>query len=175
MIRVVFVCTANICRSPMAEGLLKHHWKDLEKDQGRAGLNVSSMGIQMIDDQPASENAVTVCAENGVDISSHRSRALHPEELQKANLILTMEPFQRRHLQLLAPQLKDKVFLLAKWPEESRRRGVITDPIGRSLRVYRKIFKVIDGHVKRIIPHLPTLIYRLSDNVFGKARGSPPE
>ena len=154
MIRVVFVCTANICRSPMAEGLLNHHWKD----QGHTDLTVSSMGIQMIDNQPASEHAVTVCAENGVDISSHRSRALHPKELQKANLILTMEPFQRRHLQLLAPSIKDKVFLLAKWPEENRKRGVITDPIGRSLRVYRKIFKVIDGHVERIIPHLAALI-----------------
>jgi len=154
MIRVVFVCTANICRSPMAEGLLKHHWKD----QGQTSLNVSSMGIQMIDNQPASEYAVAVCAENGVDISSHRSRALHPEELRKANLILTMEPFQRKHLQLLAPQLKGKIFLLAKWPKESRQRGVITDPIGRSLRVYRKIFKVINGHVERIIPHLAALI-----------------
>ena len=171
MIRVVFVCTANICRSPMAEGLLKHHWKN----QSRTSLMVSSMGIQMIDNQPASEHAVAVCAENGVDISCHRSRALHPEELQKANLILAMEPFQQRHLQLLAPKLKDKVFLLAKWPEESRRRGVITDPIGRSLRVYRKIFKVINGHVQRIIPHLTASIYKLSDNVFGKARGSPPE
>jgi len=154
MIQVVFVCTANICRSPMAEGLLNHHWKG----QGWTGLKVSSMGIQMIDNQPASEHAVTVCAENEVDISSHRSRALHPKELQKANLILTMEPFQQKHLQLLAPSIKDKVFLLAKWPEENRKRGVITDPIGRSLRVYRKIFKVIDRHVQRILPHLTASI-----------------
>lgn len=158
MIRVVFVCTANICRSPMAEGLLKHHWNDLGKNQGRTSLMVSSMGIQMIDNQPASEHAVAVCAENGVDISSHLSRALHPVELQEASLVLAMEPFQQRHLQLLAPSIKGKVFLLAKWPEENRKRGVITDPIGRSLGLYRKIFKVIDGHLERIIPHLTALI-----------------
>ncbi|MEA3230950.1 MAG: hypothetical protein U9Q05_04245 [Thermodesulfobacteriota bacterium] len=154
MIRVVFVCTANICRSPMAEGLLNHHWKD----QGHTDLTVSSMGIQMIDNQPASEHAVTVCAENGVDISSHRSRALRSVELQEARLVLTMEPFQQRHLQLLAPSIKGKVFLLAKWPEESWKRGVITDPIGRSLRGYRKIFRIIDGHIQRIIPYLAALI-----------------
>ena len=150
MIRIIFICTANICRSPMAEGSLKYHWKE----QGRTGLAVSSMGIQMIENQPASEHAVTVCAENGIDISSHRSQALHPETMLAADLILTMEPFHRKHLQLLAPTIKDKVFLLAKWPQISRRRGSINDPIGRSLRVYRKIFNVIDGHVQRIIPHL---------------------
>lgn len=142
----------------MAEGVLNHRWMNRGKNQGRTGLEVSSMGIQMIDGQPASESAVAVCVENGVDISSHRSRSLHPETLQKANLILAMEPFQQRHLQLLAPSIKDKVYLLAKWPEENRKRGVIADPIGRSLRVYRKTFKLIDGHIQRIIPHLPTLI-----------------
>ncbi len=151
MIRVVFVCTANICRSPMAEGLLKHHWS-VRGVTGR--LSVSSMGIQMIDHAPASEHAVKVCAENGVDISNHRSRALHPEELQQADLILVMELFHQKHLQLLAPVIKDKIFLLTQWPQEKTRRQSIPDPIGRSLRTYRKIFKVIDGHVQRIISHL---------------------
>jgi protein-tyrosine-phosphatase len=155
MIRVVFVCTANICRSPMAEGLLKHHWND----PGRTGrIKVSSMGIQMIDHQPASEHAVKVCAENGVDISAHRSRGLQPEELKQADLILTMEPFHQKHLQLLAPAIKGKVFLLTRWPQENPFRQAIPDPIGRSLRTYRKIFKVIDTHVQRITAHLTLLL-----------------
>jgi len=93
MIRVVFICTANICRSPMAEGLLRHHWKKWGQDQvttGRRRLLVTSMGIQMISGEPASPHAVAVCAEAGVDISAHRSQALDSEELQRADLILTM-------------------------------------------------------------------------------------
>lgn len=154
MIRVVFVCTANICRSPMAEGLLNHHWNDRENNQGQGQLKVTSMGVQMIDLQPASEHAVAVCAENGLDISAHRSRALHPEELREAHLILTMEPFQQKHLQLLAPAIKDKVFLLSRWQGKRLYRKAITDPIGRSLRTYRKTFKVIDRHVQRVVSHL---------------------
>jgi protein-tyrosine-phosphatase len=154
MIRVVFVCTANICRSPMAEGLLKHHWKNRENGRGQTELKVSSMGIQMIDRQPASENAVAVCAENGVDISAHRSQALHPEELRQADLILTMEPFQQKHLQLLAPTIKDKVFLLTRWQGKKLSRKAVADPIGRSMQRYRKTFKIIDQHVQRIISHL---------------------
>ncbi|RUA01275.1 MAG: hypothetical protein DSY89_04900 [Deltaproteobacteria bacterium] len=155
MIRVVFVCTANICRSPMAEGILAHHWKNRG---GVVRLKVSSMGVQMIDNQPASEHAVTVCAENGVDISAHRSRALHPEDLKQADLVLTMEPFHQKHLQLLAPAIGEKVFLLTMWPGENPRRKAIPDPIGRSLRTYRKIFKVIDKHVQRVASHLTLLL-----------------
>lgn len=150
MIRVIFICTANICRGPMAEGVLKWHWKE----QGRIGLAVSSMGLQMIANQPVSEHAATVCAENGIDISSHRSRALHLETMRGANVIFVMEAFHQRQLRLLAPNLKDKVFLLTKWPRENPWRASIGDPMGRSLRVYRKIYRIIDQHVQRIIPHL---------------------
>jgi len=111
----------------------------------------------MIDGQPASDHAVTVCAENDVDISSHRSRALQPDELHRATLVLTMEPYHQNHLRLLAPLIKDKVFLLAKWPEVNGWRSTVRDPIGRSLRVYRKTFKVIDGHIRRILPLLADL------------------
>ncbi len=153
MIHVVFVCTANVCRSPMAEGLLNHHWKN----PGGVRLVATSMGVQMLDGQPASDHAVAVCAENGVDISSHRSRALQPDELHRATVILAMEPYHQNHLRLLAPLIKEKVFLLAKWPEEGRWRSAVRDPIGRSLRVYRKTFRVIDHHIHRILPHLADL------------------
>jgi len=157
MIRVVFICTANICRSPMAEGLLRHHWKKWGQDQvttGRRRLLVTSMGIQMISGEPASPHAVAVCAEAGVDISAHRSQALDSEELQRADLILTMTRSHKNHLQLLAPSIKDKIFMLTCWPRENPRRQSIPDPIGRSLQHYRKIFTLIDTHVTRIIPHL---------------------
>ncbi len=158
MIRVVFVCTANICRSPMAEGLLNHLWSESTQSHGKNNtLMASSMGVQMLDGQPASDHAIAVCAENGIDITSHRSRALHPGDLKRADVVLTMEPYHRNHLRLLAPVIKDKVFLLASWPNEKAWRNSIKDPFGRSLRLYRKTYKIIDGHIRRIIPLLSDL------------------
>ena len=158
MIRVVFVCTANICRSPMAEGLLNHLWNHSDQSHPiRNTLIATSMGVQMLDGQPASDHTISVCAENGIDITTHRSRALHPGELKQADVILTMEPYHRNHLRLLAPMIKDKVFLLACWPNIKPWRNVIRDPFGRSLRMYRKTFKIIDGHIRRVIPLLTDL------------------
>ena len=111
----------------------------------------------MLDGQPASDHTIAVCAENGIDITTHRSRALHPDELKQADVILTMEPYHRSHLRLLAPMIRHKVFLLTCWPNEKPWRKVIRDPFGRSLRVYRKTFKTIDDLIRRIIPLLTDL------------------
>ena len=71
MVRVVFVCTGNICRSPMAEALLREKWKQ----QGYDGLVVSSMGIHGLENQEASQFAQDIFKENNLDLSEHRSRS----------------------------------------------------------------------------------------------------
>ena len=86
MIRIVFVCTANRCRSMMAEGITRARW---EKASGR-GLAVSSMGIHGMDNLPPMDFAILVCSDNGIDIANQRSRSLEPEELKHADLILAM-------------------------------------------------------------------------------------
>jgi protein-tyrosine phosphatase len=134
----------------MAEGLMRHKWREM----GRNDLKVSSMGIYGLNDIPATEYAQKVCKENGFDISSHRARSLVGEELQKADLILCMEPVHKKFVTTFFPWLRKKVFLLGAWPGKGTRKRTIVDPMGGSYKKYQQIFGIIDTHIQRIIPLL---------------------
>jgi len=136
----------------MAESLMRHKWRET----GRDDLQVSSMGIHGLNDIPATEYAQKVCKENGVDISSHRARSLVGEELQKADLILCMEPVHKKFVTTFFPWLRKKVFLLGAWPGKGTRKSTIVDPMGGSYKKYQQIFGAIDTHIQRIIPLLQT-------------------
>lgn len=153
MPRIIFVCTGNICRSPMAEGMLRARWRGA----GRTDLEVSSMGTHGLDHFPAEPLARQVCRENGVDIEAHRSRSLVGEELRAADLVLCMEPVQRRVVQTFFPWIKERTGLLAAWPEKGRGDSVVLDPMGADLSVFREVFACIDAHLERIVPRLLAL------------------
>ncbi len=150
MLKVVFICTGNICRSPMAEGILKHRWGH----SGKADLGVTSMGIGGMENEPASNPARQICLQNGIDISHHRSRSLKAAELAAADIILTMERFQKKHIQLFFPLCLEKMGLLGAWPGEDTRKSDIGDPIGCPIKVYARVFAKIEHHIDRIMPTL---------------------
>jgi protein-tyrosine phosphatase len=151
VIRVVFVCTANRCRSPMAQGIMKSRWEA----SGRHDIIVSSMGVHGMDALPPTDLAVQVCAENGIDISKIRSRSVITDELNITDLILVMEPFQKEFLRTFFPHLSDQIFLLGAYPDhKSSKKHTVKDPVGGTIRDYRKSFEALAGHIDRIIPLL---------------------
>jgi len=150
MLNIVFVCTGNICRSPMAEGFWRYKWHQTERDD----TIVSSMGIYGLNDSPATEYAQAVCKKNGFDISSHRARSLVGEELLKADLILCMEPVHKKFVQVFFPWHRDRVALLGAWPYKQTRKSSIEDPMGGSYKKYQKTFGIIKVHIERILPLL---------------------
>ena len=133
---IIFICNANMCRSPMAEGILQ--WK--LDSTGTTGITVSSMGIHAREGSGATENAIAVCAENSIAIEHHRSRPLLPGELKKSEFIFVMEPVQIDFIDIFFPQVSDRIYMLGAWPQRKIKKASIADPVGKSIRAYRKTF-----------------------------------
>jgi protein-tyrosine-phosphatase len=132
----------------MAEGILKK----LLIEAGLMRVSVGSMGIHAQDGNMATGLAVQVCQENGIDISSHRSRPLIPEELKKSHLVLTMETVQVDFIDIFFPQVSDRLFMLGAWPERKIRKATVDDPVGKKIGVYRRTFLQLQKYVGNILP-----------------------
>jgi glycine hydroxymethyltransferase len=128
---VLFVCTGNICRSPMAEGIFRH------VTRGRRDINVISAGIGATPGQPPSPYAVDAVKQLGIDISQQRSRQLTSDIIRQADYIFGMTHSHVDTVFLLYPQAAEKTFLLREFDDTlDIFEKDISDPIGGSLEVY---------------------------------------
>ena len=151
MAEIIFVCNGNMCRSPMAEGIMK---RALTENGLEASLCVSSMGIHAHEGNSATDHAVEICRENGIDISNHRSRPLIPDELKLSTFIFVMETVQIDFIDIFFPQVSDRLYMLAAWPVRKIKKATIQDPVGRSLATYRKTFTILQQQIDRILPEM---------------------
>jgi protein-tyrosine-phosphatase len=122
---VLFVCAANICRSPMAMGLFSAQVLPDASD-----WQIASAGVFAPAGYPAAQNTLAVLNQRGIDLSQHRSSQITQEMMQTFNLILTMEPGQKEALQIAFPKQALRVYLLTEMIGEN---WEIVDPIGGSL------------------------------------------
>jgi protein-tyrosine-phosphatase len=146
--RVLFVCTGNVCRSPLAAGALIH---ELGADAPR--VEVGSAGTAAWEGQPASEYSVEVAGREGVDLSGHRSRRVTPALLRAADLVLVME---RGHLSSVHALGSDprRTFVLSEWPEPGESQLPVVDPFGASIEAYEECWRRIQRHVRRVAPRV---------------------
>lgn len=103
--RILILCVGNVCRSPMAEGLLK---------RVLPGCAVSSAGMGALVGQPADPHAIALMQQQGIDISAHRARQLESWMTVAADMVLVMDMEQKRHLELLYPMCLGKAFRLGE-------------------------------------------------------------
>ena len=128
---VLFICTGNICRSPMAEGIFRH------VVQGHGNYRVLSAGLGAMHGQAPSEHAVQATKELGIDISGQRSRMLTAEMVQQAYYIFGMTHSHVDTVMVLYPQAAEKTFLLREFDDTlDTFEKDISDPIGGSYEVY---------------------------------------
>lgn len=99
--RVLVICVGNICRSPMAEGLLREALPD---------CRLSSAGLGALVGHPADPIAIELMQARGVDIGGHRARQLHGAMMVESDLVLVMELNQQRHLEKQYPLARGKIF-----------------------------------------------------------------
>lgn len=161
MKRVLFVCTGNTCRSPLAEVL----FRDLTRQQG--DYEVLSAGVGAFSGQPASRHSQALAHERGLDLSGHRSRAVTVDLVDAATHIFAMS---RGHLADLLedyPEAEDKVYLVSEFAADDDLRGRdLTDPFGGGLEDYRETLK----RLERLLPSVHQFIEQTWKPSAGDAR-----
>ena len=143
-VQILFVCTGNTCRSPMAARFCRKYFSDIlgcqvdELDD--LGYKIDSAGIAAIDGIPASEHAVEVCHKQQIDLTGHRSRPLTLQDIEQSDLIFTMSRSHRADIIQALPLASKKCFMLDP-------KGDIQDPIGLGIDVYRTCFRQISENI----------------------------
>lgn len=133
---VLFVCSANICRSPLAMGLFMAR---LGADA--AVWRVESAATWELEGEPVARNSHVILLERGINLGNHRSRSVNLELLRSFNLILTMEQGHKEALQIEFPDIADRVFLLS---EMTGKIYDIQDPIGGSMADFQQAASEFD-------------------------------
>ncbi len=144
---LLFVCTGNTCRSPLAEVIARH----LIADRAIPDLTVGSAGTSAWADSTASDGALLVALEHGLNLGDHRSRALAQELVNNAQIILTMGPHHLDRAEALGGT--GRSWMLTDYAAGEPRP--VSDPFGGDLDVYRSTFveleQAIDAVLDRIV------------------------
>ena len=146
--RLVFICTGNTCRSPMAEGLARNVFGP--------HILVGSAGLAAWEGDSASRQAIEVLKEKGIDLTAHQARRVNSELLAEADWIVPMTEVHERRLKVMFPEHAVRIKRLGAWSSQGEICD-ISDPYGGSVEIYRQCaekMEVLIAEIKKKLDNL---------------------
>jgi len=140
---VLVVCIGNICRSPMAQGVLAAAMPD---------LTVTSAGVEAMVGMPADPMAVRLMGARGIDISAHRARQINRQMCTENDMVLVMDDEQRRDIVQRYPQASGKIFRLGEFIDRD-----VPDPYRRPEQAFRDALALIDTGAQQWLQRIQKL------------------
>jgi protein-tyrosine-phosphatase len=148
VVMILFVCTGNTCRSPLAEAIARK----IAIERGLQDVEVGSAGTSAHDGSPASDGSLLVGMERNMDLSLHRAQTLTRELVQDADLILAMGEHHLERIEALGGG--GRAYLLSDYASRGASIRAISDPVGMDLDVYRATADELEEEIRRVVDRI---------------------
>lgn len=151
MVKIMFVCTGNICRSPMAHYYMQKKVKDLKIENN---FLISSCGVFANTGEKSTQNAIEAMKDYDVDLTNHRATNISDTNIEDYDYIITLTASQKQQIKYYYPKLTDKTYTLREFVNKDEIYIDIDDPWGLNLSVYKscaiEIVEKVDKLIEKI-------------------------